>query len=240
MCCSPSTACTCRSPARAQLYAREGVELDVSTWPIGSAPSAATLMPLVEAIRAHVFAAERIHADDTTVPVLATGKTRTGRLWTYVRDDRPFAGADPPAAAYFYSPTAAATHPEAASGVLRRAHAGRRLCRLQPALRGRPQARADRRGGVLGPCTAQVLRPGTAQQGTDRHRGGRPASMRCSPSSARSTASRRPGARASAPGAQPAAGRRAGGVAARAAAQALAQQSGSPRRSPTASTAGTA
>ena len=49
-------------------------------------------MPLVEVIRAHVFAAERIHADDTTVPVLAKGKTRTGRLWTYVRDDRPFGG----------------------------------------------------------------------------------------------------------------------------------------------------
>jgi len=61
-------------------------------------------MPLVDAIRSHVFAAERIHADDTTVPVLAKGKTRTGRLWTYVRDDRPFAGPDPPAAVFFYSP----------------------------------------------------------------------------------------------------------------------------------------
>ena len=60
--------------------------------------AAATLMPLVETIRDHVFAAERIHADDTTVPVLAKGKTRTGRLWTYVRDDRPFGGPDPPAA----------------------------------------------------------------------------------------------------------------------------------------------
>ena len=70
-------------------------------------------MPLVEAIRAHVFAAERIHADDTTVPVLDIGKTRTGRLWTYVRDDRPFAGADPPAAAYFYSPDRGGVHPEA-------------------------------------------------------------------------------------------------------------------------------
>jgi transposase len=49
-------------------------------------------MPLVDAIRSHVFAAERIHADDTTVPVLAKGKTRTGRLWTYVRDDRPLPG----------------------------------------------------------------------------------------------------------------------------------------------------
>ena len=69
-------------------------------------------MPLVEAIRAHVFAAERIHADDTTVPVLAKGKTRTGRLWTYVRDDRPFAGPDPPAAAFFYSPDRGGEHPE--------------------------------------------------------------------------------------------------------------------------------
>lgn len=58
--------------------------------------------------RVNVFAAERIHADDnTTVPVLAKVKTRTGRLWTYVRDDRPFAGPDPPAAVFFYSPVVA-------------------------------------------------------------------------------------------------------------------------------------
>jgi transposase len=69
-------------------------------------------MPLVDAIRSHVFTAERIHADDTTVPVLAKGKTRTGRLWTYVRDDRPFAGPDPPAAVFFYSPDRAGEHPE--------------------------------------------------------------------------------------------------------------------------------
>jgi transposase len=56
-------------------------------------------MPLVEAIRGHVFAAQRLHADDTPVPVLAKTKTRVGRLWTYVRDDRPFAGLAPPAAA---------------------------------------------------------------------------------------------------------------------------------------------
>jgi len=57
-------------------------------------------------------AAERIHADDTTVPVLAKGKTRTGRLWTYVRDDRPFAGPDPPAAVFFYSRDRSGEHPE--------------------------------------------------------------------------------------------------------------------------------
>jgi len=59
-----------------------------------------------------VFAAQRIHGDDTTVPVLAKVKTRTGRLWTYVRDDRPFGGADPPAAVYFYSPDRGGAHPE--------------------------------------------------------------------------------------------------------------------------------
>ncbi len=98
---------------QAATYAREGVPLDVSTLADWVGASAATLMPLVEAIHAHVFAAERIHADETTVPVLAAGKTRTGRLWTYVRDDRPFAGADPPAAAYFYSPDRGGVHPEA-------------------------------------------------------------------------------------------------------------------------------
>ena len=74
--------------------------------------AAATLRPLVEAIHAHVFAADRIHADDTTVPVLAKGKTHTGRLWTYVRDDRPFGGHDPPAAAFFYSRDRGGQHPE--------------------------------------------------------------------------------------------------------------------------------
>ncbi len=80
--------------------------------PTGSAPVRPTLMPLVLRIRTHVFAAERIHADETTVPVLAKGKTRTGRLWTYVRDDRPFGGPDPPAAAFFYSPDRAGKHAE--------------------------------------------------------------------------------------------------------------------------------
>jgi transposase len=94
------------------VYAREGIELDVSTMADWVGAAAATLMPLVLLIRAYVFAAERIHADDTTVPVLAKGKTRTGRLWTYVRDDRPFGGPDPPAAVFFYSPDRGAKHPE--------------------------------------------------------------------------------------------------------------------------------
>jgi len=94
-------------------YAREGVELDVSTLADWVGASAATLMPLVEVIRSHVFAAERIHADDTTVPVLAKGKCRTGRLWTYVRDDRPFAGTAAPAAVFFYSADRGGVHPYA-------------------------------------------------------------------------------------------------------------------------------
>jgi hypothetical protein len=61
------------------------------------------LMPLYRLIEAHVLAAERLHGDDTTVPVMAKGKIDTARLWTYVRDDRPFAGSDPPAALFHYS-----------------------------------------------------------------------------------------------------------------------------------------
>ena len=66
-------------------YARDGVELDVSTLADWVGASAAGLMPVVEAIRDHVFSAERIHADGTTVPVLDTGRTRTGRLSCPVR-----------------------------------------------------------------------------------------------------------------------------------------------------------
>ena len=93
-------------------YAREGVDLDVSTLVDWVGASSATLMPLVDAIRAHVFAAERIHADDTPVPVLAKGKCRTGRLWTYVRDDAPFGGQAAPAALFYYSPDRRGEHPE--------------------------------------------------------------------------------------------------------------------------------
>jgi transposase len=100
------------------VYAREGVDLDVSTLADWVGAAAATLMALVEIIRAHVFAAERIHADDTTVPVLAKGKTRTGRLWTYVREDRPFAGPEQPATVFFYSPDRGGGHPEQHLGVL--------------------------------------------------------------------------------------------------------------------------
>src|SRR5215203_2088797 len=93
-------------------YAREGVEIDVSTLADWVGASAAGLTPLVLAIRAHVFAAERLHGDDTTVPVLAKEQTKIGRVWGYVRDDRPFGGLDPPAVAFFYSPDRTGEHPE--------------------------------------------------------------------------------------------------------------------------------
>src|ERR1700690_3198167 len=94
------------------VYEREGIDLDVSTLADWVGAASATLMPLVESIAGHVFAAKRIHADDTPVAVLAKGKTRTGRLWTYVRDDRPFGGPDPPAALFFYSRDRSGINPE--------------------------------------------------------------------------------------------------------------------------------
>lgn len=97
---------------QSDIYANEGVALDVSTLADWVGASAATLMPLRDTIEGHVLAAERIHADDTTVPVLAKGKCTTGRLWAYVRDDAPFGGRCAPAALYHYSPNRDGAHPE--------------------------------------------------------------------------------------------------------------------------------
>jgi transposase len=92
-------------------FAREGIDLDVSTPADHVGACTAVLNPLYELIRRHVFAAERIHGDDTTVPVLAKSKTAIARLWTYVRDDRPFGGPDPPAAIFYYSRNRNGEHP---------------------------------------------------------------------------------------------------------------------------------
>ena len=97
---------------QAERYAREGVELSLSTLADQVGSCAVLLQPLCDLIRTHVLAAERLHGDDTTVPVLARQQTRTSRLWTYVRDDRPFAGHAPPAALFFYSRDRTAEHPE--------------------------------------------------------------------------------------------------------------------------------
>lgn len=92
-------------------FAREGIELDVSTLADWVGAAAAALSPLVRLIEGHVFVAERLHGDDTTVPVLAKMKTATGRIWTYVRDDRPFGGPAPPAAVFYYSRNREGVHP---------------------------------------------------------------------------------------------------------------------------------
>ena len=85
--------------------------LSVSTLTDQVGAAAFALMPLYKLIEAHVLAAERIHGDDTVVPVMAKGKTDTARLWVYVRDDRPFGGADPPAALFHYSRDRRGEHP---------------------------------------------------------------------------------------------------------------------------------
>ena len=92
-------------------FAREGIELEVSTLADWVGGCAAALEPILAELRSHVLAAERLHVDDTTVKVLAKMKTRTGRLWVYVRDDRPFGGRAPPAALYDYSPSRHGEYP---------------------------------------------------------------------------------------------------------------------------------
>ena len=96
---------------QSERYAREGIDLGLSTLADHVGTATFVLAPLFRRLEAHVFAAERLHGDDTTVPVLAKGKTTTGRIWTYVRNDRPFAGPAPPAAVFYYSRDRTAAHP---------------------------------------------------------------------------------------------------------------------------------
>src|SRR5580658_2127584 len=98
-----------------EIYARQGLELDRSTLCDWVGQAAWLLDPIVAAIRTHVFAAEKIHGDDTTVPLLepGLGRTKTGRLWPMCATTGPFAAPRPPAAAYFYSPDRAGAHPAA-------------------------------------------------------------------------------------------------------------------------------
>ena len=97
---------------QAERYAREGVPVSLSTLADQVGAACTVLRPLHDRLMAHVLAAERLHGDDTTVPVLAKGKTTTGRCWTYVRDERPFGGRAPPAALFFYSPDRSGEHPQ--------------------------------------------------------------------------------------------------------------------------------
>jgi len=98
---------------QSQIYAREGVDLDRSTLAGWVGAASELLAPLVDEIKKHVLAASKIHADDTPVPVLApgNGKTKTGRLWTYVRDDRPAGLGTAPAVWFAYSEDRKGEHP---------------------------------------------------------------------------------------------------------------------------------
>jgi transposase len=98
---------------QSEIYAREGVDLERSTLADWVGSSSKLLEPLNEALRRHVMSAAKLHADDTPVPVLEPGKgrTKTGRLWTYVRDERPAGETTPPAVWFAYTPDRSGKHP---------------------------------------------------------------------------------------------------------------------------------
>jgi transposase len=98
---------------QSEIYARQGVEISRSTLAGWVGASSDLLAPLVDAIQKHVLGGRKLHADDTPMPVLApgNGKTKTGRLWTYVRDDRPAGEQTPPAVWFAYSADRKGEHP---------------------------------------------------------------------------------------------------------------------------------
>src|ERR1700735_365226 len=98
---------------QAERYAKEGMPISLSTLADQVGGCTAVLMPLFKRLEAYILSAERLHGDDTRVPVLAKGKTDTGRIWVYVRDDKPFGGPAPPGAVFYYSRDRAGKHPQA-------------------------------------------------------------------------------------------------------------------------------
>lgn len=107
---------------QSERYRREGIDLSLSTLADQVGACTVALQPLHALIERHVLSAERLHGDDTTVPILAKGQTITGHIWVYVRDDRPFGGRAPPAALYYASRDRRSEHPlrhlEGFSGIL--------------------------------------------------------------------------------------------------------------------------
>ena len=99
---------------QSRIYARDGVELARSTLADWVGQTSALLKPLVDAIRRHVVGGDTLHADDTPIPVLdpGRGRTKTGRLWTYVRDEQPWQGQAPPAVWFAYTPNRQGQHPQ--------------------------------------------------------------------------------------------------------------------------------
>jgi Transposase IS66 family len=144
---------------QSERYRREGVDLSLSTLADQVGACTTALQPLHALIERHVLAAKRLHGDDTTVPILAKGKTIKGHIWTYVRNDRPFAGRAPPAALYYASRDRRHEHParhlHGFTGILQAdAYSGyNELYNPSP-------ARGDRRRPLLGPCAQAVLRVG--------------------------------------------------------------------------------
>src|SRR3954467_45413 len=126
---------------QAERYAREGVPLSLSTLADQVGGCTAALTPLFKRLEAYVLSAERLHGDDTTVPVLAKGKTDTGRIWVYVRDDKPFGGPAPPGAVFYYSRDRAGEHPQGHlanySGIFQADAYGMASSMSRPAGRGR-------------------------------------------------------------------------------------------------------
>jgi transposase len=98
-----------------QIYARQGIDLDRSTLADWVGRAAFHLRPVHERLLAHIRSSTKIFADETTAPVLdpGRGRTKTGQLWAYARDDRPWGGSDPPAVAYVYAPDRKAERPKA-------------------------------------------------------------------------------------------------------------------------------
>ena len=148
---------------QAERYALEGASIALSTMADAVGAVSTALDPLRRLVEAHVMAAERLHGDDTTLPVLAKGKTDTGRLWSATMSRSAALGRRLRSSTTRAIGAASTRRP---SRGLRRHPAGRRLRRLQQALPCGPQAQPDPGGGVLGACTAQVLR-------SRRHRGER-------------------------------------------------------------------
>ena len=99
---------------QSQIYARQGVDLDRSTLARWAAEASDLVQPLVEVLRRYVMCSDKLHGDDTPLPVLApgTGRTKIGRFWTYVRDSRPAGDTTPPAVWFTYSPDRKGEHPQ--------------------------------------------------------------------------------------------------------------------------------
>ena len=153
---------------QSERYRREGIDLSVSTLADQVGACTTVLQPLHALIERHVLAAERLHGDDTTVPILAKGKTIKGHIWTYVRDDRPFGGRAPPAALYYASRDRRHEHParhlhgfngilqaDAYSGYNELYDPSRTQGRSPPPCVGRMPQAVLRVGGHRGQCPAR-------------------------------------------------------------------------------------